>query len=45
VLLGAAWSGLAAPMHAQTVSITHQKLDGFAAAMRAAIGQGLFAQQ
>jgi hypothetical protein len=45
LLVGAAWSGLAAPMHAQTISIADQKPDGLAAAMRAVISQGLFAEE
>jgi hypothetical protein len=45
LLVGTASSGLAAPMHVQTVSIPDQKLDALAEAMRAVTSQGLFAEE
>jgi hypothetical protein len=45
LLVGTASSGLAAPMHVQTVSIPDQKLDDLAEAMRAVASQGLFAEE
>jgi hypothetical protein len=45
LLVGTASSGLAAPMHVQTVSILDQKLDALAEAMRAVTSQGLFAEE
>jgi hypothetical protein len=44
LLVGTTSSGLAAPMHVQTVSID-QKLDVYAAAIRAVTDQGLFAEE
>jgi len=45
LLVGTASSGPAAPMHVQTVSITDQKFDDLAGAMRAVTSQGLFAKE
>jgi hypothetical protein len=43
--VGTASSGLVVPMQMQTASIPDQKLDRLAAAMGAAITQGLFAEE
>jgi hypothetical protein len=45
LLVGAASSGLAAPMNVQTVSTLDRKFDAFAAAMRDITAQGLFAEE
>ena len=45
VLVGTASSGLAAPMHVQTVSVPDQMFDALSAAMRAVTSQGLFAEE
>ena len=45
LLVGTVSSGLAAPMHVQTVSVPEQKFEALAAAMRALTSQGLFAEE
>ncbi len=45
LLVGTPTSGMAAPMHVQTVSVSDQKFDALAAAMRAVTSQGLFAEE
>ena len=45
LLVSTASSGLVVPVQMQTASIPDQKLDRLAAAMRAAITQGLFAEE
>jgi hypothetical protein len=45
LLVGTASSGLAAPMHVQTASISDQQMEALAAAIRAVTSQGLFAEE
>jgi hypothetical protein len=45
LLVGAASSGLAAPMNVQTVSTLNQKFDALAAVMRDITAEGLFAEE